>query len=194
MRRAPRHATTHPARSAPARADRPAHRPRPVRRDPRPERRVALGLAALTPTLLNAVDLMAGRAHPTRALGWCALGLLVLAVLWPARVELAPGRLLVRGLLVRRALRTDRVTGLALSEGLVPRLLLRDADGRRAALDPALLVEQPRAWAVLDADLRASEAAGALRTGTADLATLRRRVERATLERMATLPTHPGQG
>ncbi|WP_317617786.1 hypothetical protein [Streptomyces sp. SDr-06] len=108
------------------------------------EARSAVGYGTLLFVLLTAVDAAAGTLTDVRAALWLILGALLFAVLWPARVSAAPGLLVSRGLWRESGVRTDRLVSVRWSNGVAQRLVLRDADGNRAEIDPRVLVANPR--------------------------------------------------
>ncbi|GGW11389.1 hypothetical protein GCM10018980_00190 [Streptomyces capoamus] len=130
--------------------------------------------------LLLGVDGAAGSLTWGRAALWLLLALLLLLVLFPVRVSAGPGWLASRRLLGTRRVRTDLLTAVRPLDGVARRLVLRDTLGNRVELDPAVLVRNPELWYRLNEGARASEAAGTLRCGTADLRLLARRVDRET--------------
>ncbi|MEV6399067.1 hypothetical protein AB0M39_30515 [Streptomyces sp. NPDC051907] len=142
------------------------------------EARAATGCAALLLGLSLTIEAGNGTLAPARALLWCALAALLFAVLLPSRVEAAPGRLTVRGLTTRRTVRTDRLTSVRWSDGVAQRLILRDAAGGRAEVDPRVLVANPPLWRLLEADARVCQRRGTLLRGGTELDRLARRVDR----------------
>lgn len=143
------------------------------------EARSAVGCAAVLLGLLLLIDTGAGTLTPWRAALWTGLAVLLLLVLWPARVSAGPGLLVTRGLRTR-AVRTDRLVSVRWSDGVAQRLVLRDAEGARAELDPRILVANPPLWRVLDADARTSVQRGTLRCGETALRQMSERVDRET--------------
>ncbi|MFI6682404.1 hypothetical protein [Streptomyces sp. NPDC050485] len=144
------------------------------------EARSAVGCAALLLALLLAVDAVSGTLSGLRTLLWLGLALLLLVVLWPARVSAGPGRLVSRGLLRRAEVRTDRLVSVRWSDGVAQRLVLRDIEGNRAELDPNVLVANPPLWHVLDEDARTSAGRGTLRCGETALRQIAARVDKET--------------
>ncbi|MFD9794009.1 hypothetical protein ACFWXK_24020 [Streptomyces sp. NPDC059070] len=142
------------------------------------EARSACGCAGTLLGLLLLIDFGAGTLTPWRGVLWAGLAGLLLVVLWPVRVSAGPGLLTVRGLLRTRRVRTDRLVSVRWSDGVSRRLVLRDADGGRAELDPRVLVANPPLWHVLDADARTSVARATLRCGETALRQVSARVER----------------
>ncbi|MFI5617145.1 hypothetical protein [Streptomyces sp. NPDC051567] len=129
------------------------------------ESRCAVVVAALFPLLLLAVDAAAGSTSGRRTLLWAALGLVLLAVLWPTRVRATTGLLTTRGLLRGRHVRTDRLASVAWHDGIAQRLVLEDTEGNRLELDPRVLAADPALRHVLDQDIRTSLRHGTVRHG-----------------------------
>ncbi|WP_371654729.1 MULTISPECIES: hypothetical protein [unclassified Streptomyces] len=144
------------------------------------EARSAGGCAAVLLGLLLLIDTGAGTLTPWRAALWAGLAVLLLLVLWPARVSAAPGSLVARGPLRARAVRTDRLVSVRWSDGVAQRLVLRDAEGGRAEIDPRVLVTNPPLWRLVDAGARTSVARGTLRCGETALRQVSARVDRET--------------
>ncbi|WP_226598648.1 hypothetical protein [Streptomyces violascens] len=142
------------------------------------EARSAAGYGALLFVLLAGVDEVAGTLTDLRAALWLFLGALLLAVLWPTRVSAARGLLTTRGLWREARVRTDRLVSVRWSNGVAQRLVLRDADGNRAELDPRVLIANPALWHVLDTDARISVTRGTLRCGETALLQIAARVDR----------------
>jgi hypothetical protein len=142
--------------------------------------RCAAGCAALLLTLLLAVDAVAGGLGTAHTALWTALAALLFAVLLPARVSAAPGRLVSCGLLRERSVRTDRLVSLRWSEGVSQRLVLRDTDGGRVELDARVLLATPELWHRLDEDARVSLRNGTLRWGAPALRRLEARLDTET--------------
>lgn len=144
------------------------------------EARSAVGYATLLSTLLTLVDAAAGTLTYPRTALWLALGALLFAVLWPTRVTAVRGRLISRGLWRRREVHTDRLVSVRWSPGVSQRLILRDADGNRAEVDPRVLKANPALWHVLDTDTRTSVERGLLCCGETALRQLAARVDGET--------------
>ncbi|MFI6469642.1 hypothetical protein ACIBL5_05160 [Streptomyces sp. NPDC050516] len=144
------------------------------------EARSAVGYAALLCALLLTVDALADTLTDLRAALWLSLGALLLLVLWPARVSAGRGRLVSRTLFGERTVRTDRLVSVRWSNGVAQRLVLRDADGNRAELDPKVLIANPPLWHVLDADARTSVEGGLLRCGETALRQMASRIDKET--------------
>ncbi|WKK22060.1 hypothetical protein QZH56_25060 [Streptomyces olivoreticuli] len=126
---------------------------------------------------LTLIDLARGALDGFRGGCWVALGALLLAVLMPQRVTAGEGWLATRGLLRERRVRTDLLTQVRRSDGITPRLILRDAGGARVELDPAVLVDNPLLWHHLDTGARRARTVGLLREGATPLACVARRVD-----------------
>ncbi|MFD6887437.1 hypothetical protein [Streptomyces sp. NPDC059957] len=141
------------------------------------EARAAVGIAAGFPLLLVGVDTAGGFVSMLRASLWIGLGLVLLAVLWPAKVSAAPGLLTARGLVRRHHVHTDRLASVAWHNGIAQRLLLEDLDGNRAEVDPRVFVANPALWHVLDRDIRASLSHGTMRDGRQALRQLSRLID-----------------
>lgn len=151
---------------------------RAVDRGWRRDARRAAGCALAFWAAATLLDLAAGTLTPVRAALWTALAAGLLAVLLPSRLSAGPGWLAARGLLRERRVRTDALVRVSrYGVGVAPTLLLRDADGRRLAVDPRVLAADPLLWHELDAGARASRAAGTLRGGDAVLRDLAARID-----------------
>ncbi|KOU21260.1 hypothetical protein ADK52_24375 [Streptomyces sp. WM6372] len=143
--------------------------------------RAAAGIAVLLPGLLLAVDAAAGHTHWQRVLLWTALGLALLAVLWPTRVRATPGVLTTRGLLHHRRVRTDRLLSVAWHDGVAQRLVLRDLDGNRLEVDPRVFAANPALWHLFDQSVKVSLSLGTMRDGSDPLRRLARLIDRQTV-------------
>ncbi|WP_367136189.1 MULTISPECIES: hypothetical protein [Streptomyces] len=132
--------------------------------------------SALTGVLL-AADLARGGLDGPRAACWTGLGALLLAVLLPQQVTAGHDWLAVRGLLGEKRVRTDLLTQVRRADGMTPRLVLRDAGGRRVEFDPEILVANPLLWHRLDSGVRRARESGLLREGDAPLAELAERID-----------------
>ncbi|WP_371650720.1 MULTISPECIES: hypothetical protein [unclassified Streptomyces] len=144
------------------------------------EARAAVGCAALLLGLLLAIDTGAGTLTDLRAALWLGLAVLLFAVLWPARVSAGRGSLVSRKLISCCEVRTDRLVSVRWSDGVAQRLVLRDAEGNRAEIDPRVLVANPPLWHVLDEDARTSMARGTLCCGETALRQMAARVDGET--------------
>ncbi|WP_330328459.1 hypothetical protein OHS33_01045 [Streptomyces sp. NBC_00536] len=144
------------------------------------ERRSALGVASLLFSALLVLDAGAGRLDVTRGALWSGLAVLLFVVLLPPRVSTRPGLLSARGLLVERSVRTDRLVSVRWSDGVAQRMVLRDTQGGRVEIDPAVLVRNPAMWRRLDADTRTSVERGTLLCGATALRRLAGRIDRET--------------
>ena len=125
----------------------------------------AIASTALGVTVL--LDGMDGTLTLARAALWIALGTLLFAVLLPPRTTAGDGWLAVRGLARTHRVRTDHLVSVRADGTFDRRILLRDAFGARAAVDPRVLVANPFLWHQLDAGARHSRAAGLLPERTA---------------------------
>jgi hypothetical protein len=130
--------------------------------------------------LLLGLDGAAGSLTWWRGALWLVAALLLLVVLYPARVSAGQGWLACRRLARTRRVRTDLLIAVRPLDGVSRRLVLRDALGHRVEIDPEVLVRNPDLWYRLDEDARRAEAAGILLTGTTALHALARRVNRET--------------
>ncbi|MFI6055270.1 hypothetical protein ACIBCO_34925 [Streptomyces violascens] len=142
------------------------------------EARSAVGYGALLFALLLTVDTLADTLTDLRAALWLSLAVLLLLVLWPARVSVEQGRLESRGVLWRSEVRTDRLVSVRWSNGVAQRLVLRDADGNRAEVDPKVLIANPPMWHVLDTDARTSAHKGTLCCGETALRQMAARIDK----------------
>jgi hypothetical protein len=136
--------------------------------------------AGMLLVLLLFVDFGYGRSAPWRTALWLALAGLLFAVLCPARVSAGEGWLSSRRMLRERRVRTDLLVSVRRLDGISQRLVLRDAFGGRVAIDPDVLVTNPRLWHRLDEDARRSAAGGTLLCGTTALHHISRHVDRET--------------
>ncbi|MFD7661535.1 hypothetical protein [Streptomyces sp. NPDC059788] len=128
--------------------------------------------------LMLAVDLACHTLDPLRAACWTAIAVVLFAALFPARVTAGPGWLAVRGLLRECRVRTDLLVLVHRSDGMAPRLVLRDAMGGRVELDPKTLTANPALWHLLDTGARLSRARGLLRSGAEALRVLGEHIDR----------------
>ncbi|MBD0746929.1 hypothetical protein BG418_02615 [Streptomyces sp. CBMA152] len=130
--------------------------------------------------LLLLIDASAGTLTVLRAALWLGLAALLLLVLWPARVSAGPGLLVSHALVRTRVVRTDRLVSVRWTDGVAQRLLLRDADGNRAEIDPQVLINNPPLWRLLDEGSRTSLARGTLCCGETALRQISARIDRET--------------
>lgn len=144
--------------------------------------RSAAGCAALLFGLLLVLDAATGRLDVRGALLWLGLGALLFAVLTPPRVRARPEVLVSRGLLRRRSVRLDDLVAVRRSDGIAPRLALRDASGGQVVLDPDVLVANPPLWLLVRDGARASTERGTLLCGATALRRIAERVEHDTAE------------
>ncbi|MFD7081604.1 hypothetical protein [Streptomyces sp. NPDC059918] len=144
------------------------------------ERRSALGVPFLLLTALFTVDAASGRLDVTRGVLWTGLAGLLFVILLPPRVSVRTGLLITRGLLVTNTVRTDSAVSVRWSDGVAQRMVLRDTEGSRVEIDPAILIRNPAMWHRLDADIRTSIRRGTLLHGATALRQLAQRIDRET--------------
>lgn len=144
--------------------------------------RFACVCAATLLVLLLVIDAGVGSLTWWRAALWAALAVLLLVVLTPPRVSAQAGRLVSRGVLCERSVRTDRLVSVRRSDGVAQRLILRDSEGGRVELDPRVLVANPPLWRVVDEDARACLAAGLLLCGGNSMRQLSERIDSETAQ------------
>jgi hypothetical protein len=132
--------------------------------------------------LLLLVDHFSGHLTLRRGALWLTLAVLLLVVLYPARVRAGEGWLSARGLLRERRVRTDRLVSVRCLDGVSQRLLLRDELGGQVKIDPDVLVHNPDLWHRVFEDSRRSLASGSLTCGATALRRIAERVERETAE------------
>lgn len=142
------------------------------------EVRTAVGCSALLFALVVTIDAANSTLSVLRAALWTGLSLLLYAVLHPARVTAGPGRLAVRGLWRQRHVCTDLLVSVRRGEGVVPRLVLRDALGARVEVDPAVLVGNPVLWHRVETGAARALAGGLLVAGADVVRELGERVDR----------------
>ncbi|MEU7727382.1 hypothetical protein AB0B78_19395 [Streptomyces sp. NPDC040724] len=142
--------------------------------------RSAVGVASLLLAALLVLDAGAGRIDPTRGALWTGLAALVLVILLPPRVPTRPGPLSARGLLVTDTVRTDSLVSIRWSDGVSRRMVLRDTEGGRVEIDPAVLVRNPAMWRRLETDTRTSIRRGTPLCGATALCQLAGRIESET--------------
>ncbi|MGW1372891.1 hypothetical protein ACWD6P_01235 [Streptomyces sp. NPDC002446] len=143
-----------------------------------PELRAALWCTAGLFTVMLLVDLANGTLGPWRALCWTAVALVLFAVLCPPRVTAGEHWLACRGLLRTHTVHTDLLVLVRRSDGVAPRLVLRDALGGRVELDPKVLTANPLLWHRLEQGVSRSRERGLLRCGAAPLQALAERIDR----------------
>ncbi|MEU7045489.1 hypothetical protein AB0A77_31140 [Streptomyces varsoviensis] len=146
--------------------------------------RAAVSCSVALGALLLLIDLARHALDAPRAGCWAGIALLLFVVLFPPRVRAGDGWLAVRGLLRERRVRTDVLTLVRSADGMAPRLILRDAGGRRVELDPKVLAANPLLWHLLDTGARRSMAHGFLRDGAAELRALADRIDGEAAERL----------
>lgn len=142
-----------------------------------PEARAAvvIGTAFFVAALL--VDAVGPGVTMARTAGWGCLAAVLVLVLFPPRISLAPGRLVVRGLFTTTDIHTDQLSALQRPADVSERVVLTDVRGSRAQLDFCLLRANPSLWLQLEADARESRRCGSLVRGTACLDGLARRMD-----------------
>ncbi|MFJ4768620.1 hypothetical protein ACIP88_05810 [Streptomyces uncialis] len=141
------------------------------------DRRDAVYCASTLLGLIGLVDIANGTLTAVRGLLWLTLALLLYAVLYPPLVTAGPGWLAVRGLWRTRQVATDLLVAARHSDGVQPRLVLRDALGNRVEVDPKVLTGNPLLWHRLDTGARHARASGLLRTGTGVLQRIGERID-----------------
>ncbi|WP_234440834.1 hypothetical protein [Streptomyces rimosus] len=146
------------------------------RRWARELRAAACGTATVLAIML-AVDLAAHTIDPLRAACWTALAVVLFAALFPARVTAGADWLAVRGLLCEHRVRTDLLVLVHRSDGMAPRLVLRDIMDNRVEIDPKALTGNPVLWHLLDTGARLSRERGLLRSGNEVLRALGERID-----------------
>ncbi|MFF0745147.1 hypothetical protein ACFYVL_32575 [Streptomyces sp. NPDC004111] len=142
--------------------------------------RHAVRCAVTLLVMLVVIDVAAESASWPRAALWLGLAGVLLVILVPVRVTAGPGWLATHGVLGAHVVRTDRLVSVRWADGVAQRMVLRDADGERAELDPRVLVANPALWRMLDEDARACVARGTLRCGKTALENLADRIDRET--------------
>ncbi|MFH8556942.1 hypothetical protein [Streptomyces celluloflavus] len=143
-----------------------------------PELRAAVRCTAGLFALMLLVDLANRTLEPGRIACWTAVALVLFAILYPPRVTAGENWLASRGLLRTRRVRTDLLVLVRRSDGMAPRLVLRDALGGRVELDPKVFTANPLLWHHLDQGVRRARARGLLRCGAAPLQELADRIDR----------------
>ncbi|MFD8985100.1 hypothetical protein [Streptomyces sp. NPDC059564] len=146
------------------------------------ERRSAMGVACLLSTALFVLDAFVGRLDVTRGALWAGLAALIFVILLPLRVSTRPGLLSARGLLVEHRVRTDSLVSIRWNDGVSQRMVLRDTEGNRVEIDPAVLVRNPAMWRRFDTDSRTSVERGTLLCGATALRQLAGRIDRETAQ------------
>ncbi len=141
------------------------------------ELRSAFWCAAGLLTCMLLVDLANGTLAHWRALCWTAVALALFAVLYPPRVSAGEGWLASRGPVRTCVVRTDLLVLVRRSDGMSPRLVLRDALGGRVELDPEVLTANPLLWHRLEQGVGRSRERGLLRCGAAPLRELAERID-----------------
>ncbi|MFE2010477.1 hypothetical protein [Streptomyces sp. NPDC059491] len=145
------------------------------------EARAAAGCAGLLLSVSLTVDACDGGLNLPATLLWIALAVVLFVVMLPAKVVATPGRLAVRTLWTRTAVRTDRLAVLRWPDGVEQRLVLVDTEGGTARVELRVLLANPPLWLLLEAGARTSRENGTLRDGGRDLHRLQRRVEGDTV-------------
>lgn len=166
--------------------DTPAPAPRPVPAEVAHDRlwerdlRSALRCAAALLALLLLIDAAAGSITLLRTGLWSGLSALLLLVLYPSRIAAGEGWLTTRGPLLGHRVRTDHLVSVRCLDGVGQRLVLRDAFGARAEIDPRVLVANPPLWHRLNEDARRSARRGSLTCGQTALRRVAERIDRET--------------
>ncbi|SDM51628.1 hypothetical protein SAMN04487981_101789 [Streptomyces sp. cf386] len=138
--------------------------------------------AAVLLALLLLIDWGAGTLTDGRAALWITLAVMLFLVLCPARVSAGEGWLASRRLLRTHRVRTDLLVSVGCLDGVGQRLVLRDAFGERAELDPQVLVNNPDLWHRLYEDTHTSLARGTLMCGATALRGVAERIDRENAE------------
>lgn len=149
--------------------------------------RSSLRCAGALLALLLLIDGAAGSLTPLRAALWAVLAALLFLVLYPSRVAAGEGWLSTRGPLRRHRVRTDHLVSVRCLDGVGQRLVLRDAFGARAEIDPRVLVANPPLWHRLDEDARRSARRGSLTCGETALRRVSERIDRETARTVFTM-------
>lgn len=144
--------------------------------------RSAAACAVLLFGLLLALDAATGGLTAWRASLWLGLGVLLFAVLTPPRVTAHGTVLAARGPIRVRSVRLDQLVAVRRSDGISPRLTLRDTDGGEVVLDPEVLVVNPALWEAVSRGARSSVEGGSLLCGATALRRLSERIDRETAE------------
>ncbi|MEV6756513.1 hypothetical protein [Streptomyces sp. NPDC051214] len=130
--------------------------------------------------LLIVLDAARGELTLPRTALWCALAVLLFAVLLPPKVSAGQGWLASRGLLRTKRVRTDRLISVRWIDGVSQRLVLRDLYGTRVEIDPTVLTANPDLWALLEHGAHISCQTGLMTCGATALRQLSRRVDSET--------------
>ncbi|MFJ9818930.1 hypothetical protein ACIRU3_27485 [Streptomyces sp. NPDC101151] len=136
--------------------------------------------AAVLLGMLLLVDGMAGTLTWWRSALWLTIAVLLLLVLFPARVSAGEDWLASRRLLRTRRVRTDRLVAVRPLGGVSQQLVLRDTFGARVEIDPDVLLRNPDLWYRLAEAAHISDASGTLLCGTTALHDLAERLDRET--------------
>ncbi|MFF2506923.1 hypothetical protein ACFVTY_26630 [Streptomyces sp. NPDC058067] len=115
--------------------------------------------------LVLLIDTANGTLTAARGALWAGLAALLQGVLHPPLVSVGPGWLAVRGVWGTRRVCTDLLTSVRHSDGVTPRLVLRDALGGRVEVDPKVFADNPVLWHRLETGARRARASGLLRCG-----------------------------
>jgi hypothetical protein len=140
----------------------------------------SVGCSSVLLALLLLIDWGTGNLTWWRGTLWLLLAVLLFLALCPPRVSVGEGWLTTRSLLHRRRVRTDRLVSVRTVNGVSQRLILHDAYGSRAEIDPRILTADPELWHRFDEDARAAAAAGCLRCGRPALFRLARQIDSET--------------
>ena len=141
------------------------------------DRRWAVGCACAVFAMAMLAEWDTGDLSVLHTLATCGVALVVVALLWPAKVVAGEGWLSVRGVLRTRRVRTDALVGVWLIGDLASSLVLRDVHGGRAEIDPEVVVANPLLWHLLETGVHRSQESGTLQTGRRVLAGLGARVD-----------------
>ncbi len=141
---------------------------------------------------MQLVDLANGTLTPGRGACWTSVALVLFAILYPSHVTAGPHWLASRGLLRTQRVHTDLLVLVRRSDGVAPRLVLRDALGGRVEIDTRTLTANPVLWHLLDQGVNRSRERGLLRCGAGPLGELADRIDgagaRAVFEASGLLP------
>ncbi|MEU6661107.1 hypothetical protein [Streptomyces sp. NPDC046821] len=142
--------------------------------------RVAVFCSLTLYCLILLIDGANGTLTPARGALWAGLAALLQCVLHPPLVSAGPGWLAVRGVWGTRRVCTDLLTSVRRSDGVTPRLVLRDALGGRVEVDPKVFSDNPVLWHRLETGAHRARATGLLVSGADTVDRLAARIDRDT--------------